>query len=110
MSVQIKQLKEENIRSKRSLVGMHRVLRARKHIEALGEDSTAEELPDAVSDCIENIIRPADDIAPATRRAMLMGALGSQQDVTKKLHNPPGDGLHTRHFVREDANKDNRCS
>ena len=34
MSVQIEQLKEENIRSKRSLVGMHRVLRARRHIEA----------------------------------------------------------------------------
>ena len=89
---------------------MHRVLRSRKNIEALGKDSTAEEFLDAVADYNETIIGLADDVDPATRRAMLMGALGSQQDVTKKLHNPPGDGLHTRHFVREVANKDNRCS
>ena len=50
MGVQIEQLTEENIRSKRSLVDMHRVVRARKNIEALGEDLTAEEFLDAVVD------------------------------------------------------------
>ena len=63
-----------------------------------------------MADYNETIIGLADDVDPATRRAMLMGALGSQQDVTKKLHNPPGDGLRTRHIVREVANKDDSCS
>ena len=87
MSVEIKQIKEENIGSKRSLVGMNRLLSPRKQAEALGENSTAEEFLDAVSDYNENIVELAiaDDIDPATRRAMLMlmGALESQQYLTK---------------------------
>ena len=85
MSVEIKQIKEENIGSKRSLVGMNRLLSPRKQAEALGENSTAEEFLDAVSDCNEAIVELAiaDDIDPVTRRAMLMEALGSHQDLTK---------------------------
>ena len=41
------------------------MLSARKHVEALGEDLTAEEFLEAVSNCNDPIIELADNVDPA---------------------------------------------
>ena len=81
MSVQIKTLTEENIRSKPKNRDLHRVLRAKSYVDALGPSSMAEEFLDAASDCKETIRSLSGDVSPATRSAMMLGAIGSQREV-----------------------------
>ena len=80
MSVQIKTLTEENIRSKQNNRDLHWVLRAKSYSEALGP-AEAEEFLDAASDVNKTIRSLADDLSPATRSAMMLGAIGSQREV-----------------------------
>ena len=71
---------DENIMSKRNNRDLHRVLRAKSYVDALGS-STTEEFLDAASDVNETIRSIADDLSPATKSAMMLGAIGSQREV-----------------------------
>ena len=76
MSVQIKTLTEENIRSKHNNRDLPRVIRAKSYFDALGYSSTAEEFHNAASNVNETIRSIAEDLSPETRSAMMLGAIG----------------------------------
>ena len=69
LNVKIATLTEENIRSKRNNRDLHRVIRAKTFVDALGPSATA-----------KTIRSIAEDLSPETRSAMLIGVIGSQRD------------------------------
>ena len=58
---------------------MSPVLSSRRHVEALGEDASAEDYIEAVLNCNNTIGELSDDWDASTRRELLLCAIGSQQ-------------------------------
>ena len=88
LSAEVEYLREENLTTKRNFESMTRVLSARRHVDALASDASAEEFIDAISDVNDTIKDLDEEWDEVTRRNKLLGAVGSHQTATKQFTIP----------------------